>query len=244
MDAFKLDSYTLASSMTPLEVLDLYQQGRLSRRQYESYKGYVETVEKGINRKLQREAGNEVVYAPMELGVKALQHILDNGGTHKEALEAAMEEMGKTIDWLDLVKNKPYGVVKQTLHAVKEHPERKAMEKNGSWNQTGFKRSPTVNALSKQVSQAKRLSDTLEDLKESDKHQQEEIDSLKNKLTITSVKTDSLISKLGLVGESNYDIVVALYLNNTKVVDIVRETGIPRKTVYNHINKYKESLEH
>jgi prefoldin subunit 5 len=231
---FKLDSYTLASSMTPLEVLDLYQEGRISRRQYEGYKSYINGVEKGINRKLQRESGSETIYAPMELGVKALQHILDNGGTHKEALEAAMEEMGKTIDWLELVKNKSYGVVKETLHAVKEHPERKVMEKNGSWNQTGFKRSPTVNALSKQVSQAKRLSDTLEDLKASDKHQQEEIDLLKQRTTLIDAKTN----KLGVV-LSDDEQVELLFNQGYKPKQIIESTGISKSRVYRILEALK-----
>lgn len=216
------------------DVLRLFETGKINRVSFESFKSYCKRLEKATISKKMREDGVENLYAPLEFGVKSLVNTLENGGSHKEALMKAVISMGFDEEWLTSVKDKPYGVVKETLAAVKDHPEKKVMMKNGTWNQTGFKRSPTVNSLVIGVSKAKRLSDTLEELKEDNKvlksvqkRQGTDIENLK--VDVESIKSTMNVDdrmkvyKLHKEGHSATKIIELTMLSKSKVYRFLKE---------------------
>lgn len=233
----KLKNYEISKLYRREEVRELLDSGVLTRGEYESYLRYEDKQDelrhsKEIKQKIE---SGEAVFPSLDLGVKALEHILNNSTSHKEALLYAMKQLGKDEDWLEAVKNKRFGLVKETLKAVEEHPERKIMYKNGTWNQTGFKRSPSVNALSKQVSQAKKLSDTIESLKS-------EVDELKESSIVTSAKTEDIITSLGLTNSTDKASIIALYQHGYRTKRIVEITGASRSMVDRTLKSYRDSL--
>jgi len=218
-------------------VLRLFETGKINRVSFESFKSYCKRLEKATISKKMREDGVEHLYAPLDFGVRSLVNTLENGGSHKEALMSAVISMGFDEEWLKTVKDKPYGVVKETLDAVKDHPEKKVMVKNGTWNQTGFKRSPTVNSLVIGVSKAKKLSDTLEELKEDNKtlksvqkEQGKDIQNLK-------VDVESIKSTLNVDDRLK---VFKLHEKGHSVTKIIELTGLSKSKVYRFLKELKE----
>lgn len=234
----KLSNYEISRTYRREEVRELLDTGFLTRGQYESYLRYESKQDDIRNSRETREKieSGESVFPSLELGVNTLNYILDNGTSHKDALLYAMECLCKDEQWLEEVKNKRFGLVKETLKAVEDHPERKVMYNNGTWNQTGFKRSPTVNALSKQVSSAKKLSDTIEGLRK-------EVNSVKESSIITTAKTEDVISNLGLTNSTDKAAVIALYKNGYTTKRIVEITGISRTVVNRTLKSYRDTLE-
>lgn len=225
------------SLMRRSEVRKLYEDDILTRGDYESFLYFESKQDAKLHSKKVKEdiKNGLVVYPTLELGVKTLNHILDNGGSHEEALQCAAELLCKDEEWLNSVKNKRYGLVKETLQSVKDHPEREVMNNNGTWNQTGFKRSPTVNALSKQVSQAKKLSDTLEGLKS-------EVEISRENSIVVTAKTEDIITLLGLTDSTDKASVIALYQHGYKTKRIVEITGLTRSMVNRTLKSYREGL--
>jgi hypothetical protein len=223
--------------MSRSAVRELYDNDFLTRGEYESYISYEAKKDKVVHSKKVKKSieDGETFYPPLELGVKTLEYILNNGGSSKQALEEAMLAMGKDKEWLNIVKSKRYGLVAETLKSVKDHPERKVMDKNGTWNQTGFKRSPTVNALSQQVSQAKKTSDALESMRI-------DLKVVKEDSIVTSAKTVDLIEVLGLTESTDKAAIIALYKNGCKTKRIVELTGVSRSTVDRTLKAYRDSL--
>lgn len=118
-------------------------------------------------------------YASFEFGMTAYRYILDNGGTHQEAMEYAREVHNMTTTLLDEVKHNPYFHSKEVVMEHDSHPEQIAMLLDKTMDKAALKGSHTVNQQLKRLSTSKGIHDTLEGLKKTDAEQQVEIDYLK-----------------------------------------------------------------
>ena len=214
----------------PSEVHQLFYDGVIDRNLLESYSSYHDKQKRSVIAMKSREDGNPTPFAPKGFVVDVILKILEGDcKDYKSALRLSAKSFNKTEEWLNIIKGKKFKMIKQVLDQLNGHPQRKVMEANGTWDQIGFKRSGTVNSLAKNIYKAKRISDTLEILKEAVADNTEKINYLLHKTNFLEA----------IVSRSDEYSVLMLHLEGLDVRGITKATGFSKSKVYRILKGHK-----
>jgi hypothetical protein len=168
---------------------------------------------------------------PFEIGCTAYRYVLDSGGSAEEALKYSAKIHDKSVEWLEGVKNNPYYHSSRVVKGHNDHPQQKLMLYNGTMDKSALKSSETVNKQIRKLSKARKLSDTLEGLKLSDRIQQEEIDILKAESVGMKYDIQFLNKVAGLEGEPKKDRAVRMRGLGCTQKAIAESLGVNVRTI-------------
>lgn len=168
---------------------------------------------------------------PYEIGMTAYTYVLENGGSAEEAFEYSVTMHSKSIEWLNEIKNHPYYHSAKVVKGHDEHPQQRQMMENGTMDRSALKGSETVNKQIRKLSRYKRVSDKLESLEESDKHQQAQIDKLDADLGVHTTEIAELKRLTGSKGLSNKEKGEVLYRRGCTQKAVADALGVGLRTV-------------
>lgn len=178
---------------TDLDILlsSAIEKGILDRASFEIMKG------KAL-KQLSKQSTIPSSYMPMDVAYVAYIYILDNGGTAEEALDYAASVYDKPIEFIKEVKNKRFFYSKDIVDMANNHPKQMQMIKNRTIDKSALEQSKTANQQLRRLSKYRSIDDEIESLKEKDKEQQEEIDTLSLRLSETQAEIEILKQYTGV----------------------------------------------
>lgn len=170
-------------------------------------------------------------YVGFEFAITAYQYILDNGGNREDALEFSRKIHDKSIEWINDVKNRPYFYTKKVVKKFDTHEEQKKMIANGTMDKSALMQRQSINQQLGRLSKSKQLSDTLEELKQSDKEQSKTIKNLTKTVTSSEIDITRLKELTGLEDIPPKDKAKILKNKGFNQKDIAEMTGKSLRTI-------------
>jgi len=215
-------------SMSPWEVYDMYYEDVIERSLLEAYSAYHNKQKKAVIVQKIIDSGKQVLYPTKQFGQEAVKYSLD-GKHYKDAMLQAAVDVGENEEWLNAVKGKDFKYTKDALDYVKDHPQRKIMEANDTWDQPSLRKTTSVSVLTKSVGKAKKRSDKLEQVLEANKKLEAELKEFKAVQEMHGEEIKHIKSVAGLDDKVKVSILRSKGLNAPQIIEI---TGFSRSKVY------------
>lgn len=170
-------------------------------------------------------------YMDFEFVATAYRYILDNSCTAIEALEYAAITLDYPNDYVVNTKDNKFYYTKTVVDTHDKHPKQKRMLKDKTLNKTLIKKSSSPSQLTNTLSRSVEVQDKLDSLREVDKLQQEEINTLKvsndkHEQEIKDLQELTGVTTLSLQEQAKY-----LYDRNHSKTNIAKALGVNRKTI-------------
>lgn len=171
-----------------------------------------------------------------EMGYFAYIYILETGASAQEAFVHMAEHFGKTEEFIQTSKNLPHYPAREVYNRAEDHSQQKLMKSNNTLRTKTLTSAQTANRQLKELEVNKRVSDQLEELKETDKRQQQEIDRLNMSLNTTDADVHRLQVELNIEGLSNKEKALILKSKGYKQKAIAEHLGVSLRTIKNWWN--------
>ena len=232
-------SYEDLYSMPSDKVDRLFTEEIISEGLYYGFKRYRDNRSSSVVSNKKSIEGVVSNYAPYELGSKAVKYILEDDMLHEDALVKTIEELGETLEWLKEVRNKPYYKEhsKKIISEYKEHPQKKVMVGNGTWDNQSFKESNTVGKLTKRVGRSRVLSNTIESLKESTEELEMKVTSLEGRSGIYEASLGKIESMQGFELLDKKEKALILFESGMSRKNIAEYLGVRYRTITRYISE-------
>ena len=109
-------------------------------------------------------------YVGLDIAFDAYWLLLASGCSPLDALTQTAQDYGMDSDWVGRVKNNKFYYAKEVVAMADNIPEQKVMSDNGTLHKPSLNKASSVNNQLRTLHGQKKLSDTLERLKEDNKN--------------------------------------------------------------------------